>query len=454
MSILMRSSSPYFAALTLVRTLRQQGHEAFLAGGCVRDRLLGRKPKDFDIATSAHPHEVERCFPRTISVGKAFGVIRVRQQEHEIEVATFRSDGDYGDGRRPDSVGFTTAREDAQRRDFTINGIFYDPLNHRVFDFVGGLADLKRKLLRAIGDPAARFHEDHLRMLRAIRFVAQLGFRIESSTWKALCRKSSKIRMISPERIRDELTKLLTAPHGAEGLRLLQRSGLMRQLLPEIEALRGVPQPRAFHPEGDVFLHTLKVMRSLRHPGPHLAWAALLHDIGKPQTFEKSRIRGRFRIRFPNHAKIGAERADSLLRRFMFSNASRETIVAMVANHMTFKDVKAMRLATLKRLLARPTFDEELELHRADCLGSHGSLVNHRFLLRKRRKLSETEIRPTRLVNGNDLIAFGLKPGPNFGRILAMVEDAQLEGRVTNRKQALDFAFKIGKTIPPHASFL
>ena len=427
------------AASRIIRVLRAHGHEAFLAGGCVRDLLLKRVPQDYDVATSAPPHQVERLFDQTVAVGKAFGVIRVRMEGREIEVATFRTEGPYRDGRHPSSVRFATAREDAARRDFTINGLFYDPVRRRVLDFVGGRPDLRRRTLRAIGDPAKRFCEDHLRLLRCVRFAAQLGFRIEPQTWKTLVALAPKIRAVSAERVRDELTKLLIALHAAAGARLLSRSGLMRWLLPEIEGMRGVAQPRAFHPEGDVFIHTLRVLGHLRHPSLRLAWAALLHDVGKPPTFEKTRAKGRIRIRFPRHTRVGTEVSERILRRLRFSNADREAITQIVANHMTFKDVKSMRPATLKRLFARPTFEEELALHRADCLASHGKLGNVAFLRRRRRELSEEEIRPARLITGKDLIVMGLKPGPLFGKILAAVEEAQLEGRLKTRQQALDF---------------
>lgn len=435
-------------ALEVVRALRAAGHEAFFAGGCVRDTLLGRTPKDFDVAASAHPEDVERLFQRTVTVGKAFGVVRVRMHDHEIEVATFRAEGPYHDGRRPSSVRFTTAREDAERRDFTVNALFYDPVRRKVLDFVNGRADLRRGLLRAVGDPAKRFEEDRLRLLRCIRFAAQLGFRIETGTWRAITRMSGDPCLreaVSAERVRDELSKLLQAPHAAAGLRLLNRSGLMKWALPEIEAMCGVAQPRAFHPEGDVFVHTLKVIANLRRPGLRLVWAALLHDVGKPPTFEKSCVRGCRRIRFPEHARVGVAMAEDILKRLRFSTADREAIVAMVANHMTFKDVKAMRLATVKRLLARPTFDDELLLHRADCLASHGGLSNVRFLKRRQRELSAEEIRPPRLIGGRDLIAAGLDPGPLFGEILAAVEEAQLEGRIRTRVQAFQLAREMAR---------
>lgn len=436
------SPSPYQAALRVVRTLRTNGHQALWAGGCVRDRLLGLRPKDYDVATSARPEEVEGLFQRTILVGRAFGVVRVRLGEREVEVATFRVEGRYRDGRHPSSVRFATAEEDARRRDFTINGLFFDPLRRQLSDFVGGRADLRRSRIRAIGDPRKRFAEDHLRLLRGIRFAAQLDFTVESSTWKALVAMAPRIRSVSAERARDELSKLLLARHAAKGLRLLRRSGLLRWLLPEVQAMEGVSQPRAFHPEGDVLVHTVRLFRHLRKPTFRLVWAALLHDVGKPSTFERKRRGGR--IGFPEHTRRGGVIADRILRRLRFSTADREAVVGMVVNHMTFKDVPRMRLSTLKRLLARPTFEEELELHRADCLASHGKLTNVRFLRRKQRELSVEEIRPPRLLTGHDLIGLGLKPGPLFGRILKAVEEAQLEGRVRTRGEALRLAQEMG----------
>jgi poly(A) polymerase len=429
--------STYQAALRVIRVLRAGGYEALFAGGCVRDMLRRARPKDYDVATSARPEEVERLFRRTILVGKAFGVVRARVNGREIEVATFRAEGRYLDGRHPSSVRFVDAEEDALRRDFTVNGLFYDPVARKVIDFVEGRADLRKRRIRAIGNPRQRFQEDRLRLLRGVRFAAQLGFAIEPSTWKALVAMAPRIRSVSAERIRDELTKLLTAPHAVKGLRLLYRSGLLRWTLPEAHAMAGVSQPREFHPEGDVLVHTILLFRHLRRPGARLAWAALLHDIGKPPTL--GRKRGSGRITFPEHTRVGARMADAILRRLRFSTVDREAIVAMVANHMTFKDSQQMRLSTLKRLLARPTFEDELALHRADCLASHGSVANVRYLRKKQRTLPKEEIRPPRLLTGHDLISMGLKPGPVFGRILHAVEEAQLEGVVRTREEALRF---------------
>jgi putative nucleotidyltransferase with HDIG domain len=424
--------------LQIIRRLTAQGFEAYFAGGCVRDMLLKRRPKDYDVATSAHPEQVEALFPHTVAVGKSFGVIRVREGSTEIEVATFRSEGKYLDGRRPSSVSFTSSEEDAQRRDFTVNGLFHDPLKRKVVDYVGGRADLRKRIIRCIGNPDERFEEDRLRILRAIRLATQLRFKIHPRTWKAILARAESIRSVSAERIRDELTKLLLAPERSHGLRLLQKSGLLKILLPEIEAMRGVGQPRRFHPEGDVFVHTLLVLDMLnKNPSAQLAWAALLHDVGKPPTFEISTWKGIRRIRFPEHARVGAEMAQKILSRLRFSNSDREAIVAMVANHMTFKDVQQMKTSTLKRLLARPTIEDEIELHIADCKGSHHDIGNAHFVRRKRREFSEEELQPKPLITGRDLIKLGLKPGPEFGKILKELYEAQLEGRVRTYEAAM-----------------
>jgi poly(A) polymerase len=435
------------AAVEVVKKLRSQGFEAYFAGGCVRDHILKLQPKDYDVATSALPDQVENIFPKTVNVGKAFGVIRARLSNHEIEIATFRCEGKYLDGRRPSEVRFTSAKEDAQRRDFTINGLFYDPIKKTVLDYVHGQKDVRSGLIRCIGNPEHRFKEDHLRILRCVRFAAQLGFKIEPKTWRAVRKMTPKIRGVSAERIRDELNKLLTAPFALQGLKLLDRSGLLAKLLPEIVIMKGVNQPRQFHPEGDVFVHTLKVFSMLRQPSMQLAWAALLHDVGKPPTFEKSRVRGKLRIRFPEHARVGAEMTDVILNRLKFSSADKNAIVSMVENHMTFKDVKQMRLSTLKRLMARPTFAEELKLHRADCLGCHGNVTNVRFLQRKQKEFSKQQVSPPKLISGQDLIAMGLDPGPLFGRILKAIEEAQLEGTLHTKEEALKHVKELMATV-------
>lgn len=422
-------------AARLVERLRDAGHEAYFAGGCVRDMLLGREPKDIDIATSARPEAIQALFPRTLAVGAAFGVIVVLEDGGEFQVATFRTDGAYHDGRHPDSVSFGTAEGDALRRDFTVNGLFYDPDSKRVIDFVGGEADLRAKTLRCIGNPEERFAEDKLRLLRCVRFAASLGFDIEPNTWDALCKKADEIMVVSAERIRDELVKIFTHPSRVAGWDLLDRCGLMGILLPELEALKGCEQPADFHPEGDVFVHT-RLMLSLlpSEVSVPLVFSVLLHDAGKPAAFRRDETG---RIRFNGHESISAEIASAVFHRLRFSNAETEATVAMVKNHMSFKDVKNMRVATLKRFLARETIDGELELHRVDCLGSHGLLDNYDFLLAKRAEFSSAPLIPPPLITGRDLIAAGRKPGPQFKKILDAVQALQLEGTLTSREAAI-----------------
>lgn len=428
------------ASLKVIRRLRQAGHEALWAGGCVRDRLLKRTPSDYDVATSARPAQIQKLFNRTVPVGKAFGVILVIEGGVPVETATFRGEGAYRDGRRPSKVYFTDAEEDARRRDFTINGLFYDPVRLKLIDYVGGRADLRSKTVRAIGDPVRRFEEDHLRLLRAVRVATVLNFRIEPRTWKALRKLAPKIKKISAERIREELTRILCSKHASRGLDLLRRSGLLKLLLPEVEAMAGVKHSPDFHPEGDVWVHTRLVMSKLPHPrSPALAWAALLHDVGKPRTAEKKKVKGSWRWRFPGHAEVGERMSRKILARLKWPRADADAVCAMVANHMTFKDVRAMRLSTLKRLLARPTFAEELDLHRADCLGSHRMLKNFNFLKRKRREFGVEQVRPKPLVNGRDLLAMGLAEGPLIGELLRAVEERQLEGELKTREQALEW---------------
>lgn len=425
------------AATRIVRRLREAGHEAYFAGGCVRDRLLGRPAQDIDIATSARPEAVQKLFPRTVAVGAQFGVIVVLEGGAEFQVATFRADGDYLDGRRPDSVAFTTAEGDSLRRDFTINGLFYDPLDGRVIDFVRGEEDLRAGIVRCIGDPGERFSEDKLRLLRCVRFGAALGFRIAPETWDALRERAGEIRVVSAERIRDELVKIFLHPSRVCGFDLLEASGLLAEVLPEVAALKGCEQPPEFHPEGDVFVHT-RLMLSLLPESVSipLVFSVLLHDIGKPPVGFRDETG---RIRFNGHESVSARMADEIFERLRFSNAEREATVAAVQNHMAFKDVQNMRVATLKRFLARPTIDDELELHRVDCLGSHGMVDNYEFLLAKREEFSREPLIPPPLVTGRDLIALGWKPGPHFKKILEAVQVGQLEGTLATREDALDW---------------
>lgn len=422
-------------ATRLVERLRAAGHEAFFAGGCVRDMLLGKEAHDIDIATSAKPDEVQRLFHRTVAVGAAFGVIVVLEDDFEFQVATFRCDGTYKDGRHPESVSFTTAEGDAKRRDFTVNGLFYDPLEKRVIDYVGGEADLKAGILRSIGNPVERFTEDKLRLIRCVRFSASLGFEIEEETWKAVCDMAPQITVVSAERLRDELVKIFTHPSRVRGFDLLDASGLLEILLPEVTHMKGCEQPPDFHPEGDVFVHT-RLMLSLLPPEVSVAlvFSVLLHDTGKPATFRRDETG---RIRFNGHEGVSAQITTAIFERLRFSNAETEATVIGVKNHMSFKDVKNMRVATLKRFLARPTIEDEMELHRVDCLGSHGLLDNHDFLRAKQVEFSNAPLIPPPLITGRDLIANGYKPGPFFKTILDAVESMQLEGRVTTPEEAL-----------------
>lgn len=432
----------------IVARLVKAGFTAYFAGGCVRDQLLGRFPKDIDIATDARPEEVQKLFPKTTGLeGKCFGVVRVLEEGHTFEVATFREDLGYEDGRRPVSVRFATAQADALRRDFTINGLFYDPLREKVIDFVGGQADLHNRLIRAIGDPRARFSEDHLRLLRAIRLAANLGFDIENATWLAIREQAAAIKNIAPERIREELDRIWTGPEPARGLRLLDESGLLVHILPEVAALHGVEQPPQYHPEGDVFEHVCLMLSHLRQAPLELTLACLFHDIGKPLTARRDE---NGRIRFNEHETVGARLTADILRRLRYSREITEKVSSIVANHMTFKDVPHMRLSTLKKLMARPTFALELELHRIDCLSSHGDLSIYEFLIQKQSELSQSEIEPPRLITGWDLQAMGIPAGKELGRILAEIREAQLEGKIKDRSQALALAKElVGKTGGP-----
>jgi len=422
-------------AESIVRQLVRAGHVAVYAGGCVRDALLERAYPDVDIATSATPDQVQALFSKASDPqGKAFGVIRLRIDEHVFEIATFRVDGPYLDGRRPSSVTFTTAEEDARRRDFTVNGMFFDPLKNEVLDYVQGRADLADKTIRAIGDPVARFTEDRLRLFRALRFAVQLGFEIESSTWGALVSLAPESKVISPERVRDELVKIFISPNPARGLDLMHDSGLLAVWIPELLEMRGCAQSPEHHPEGDVWVHTRLLLTHLKNPSPVLAFSALLHDVGKPRT---SKTESNGRIRFFGHEGVGARMAEEILRRLRFSNDDIGAITACIANHMAFKDAPHMRVSTLKRMLARPTFSEELELHRIDCTSSHGQLDIHAFLQDKLSEFSQEEIKPKPLVTGHDLQQLGAKPGPAMGKILHQLMDEQLEGKITDRTGAL-----------------
>ena len=432
------SDSLSLAATKLVHRLRESGFVAYFAGGCVRDALLRKQPKDIDIATDAEPDEVQKLFARTVAVGAKFGVVRVLEGGFEFEVATFRSDGVYHDGRRPVSVTFSSPEEDAKRRDFTINGMFYDPVADQVVDFVDGKSDLEHRLVRAIGDPNERFSEDHLRLLRAVRFAAALDFEIEPATWKAVNENAQQIRTVSQERIRDEFVKIMADPHRVRGLDLLDQSGLLQHILPEVSRMHGCEQPPRFHPEGDVYVHT-RLMLSLlpADASPLLALSVLLHDIGKPVTFSFDEVDQR--IRFNGHDQVGAEMAAEIMTRLRFSNEEIETIVEATRNHMVFKDTPNMRPAKLRRFMGRQNFPLELELHRVDCLGSHGDLQTYDLLVNKQKEFENEPIIPPPFLTGRDLIALGLKPGPRFGEILEAVQTAQLDGEIKDRAGALRF---------------
>ena len=437
-------------ATSIVQKLRKHGFQAYLVGGCVRDLLLGREPKDYDVATDATPRQVMEIFPETYAVGAQFGVVLVPLPEPDrieesatsaskanaVEVATFRSDIGYSDGRHPDEVRFSkTPQEDVSRRDFTINGMLLDPLNGDVLDFVGGRRDLQARIVRTIGDPETRFGEDKLRMLRAVRFAARFEYEIDPATFAAVQKLAEQIHVVSRERVRDELTRMLTEGHGRRAFLLLDQSGLLQQVLPEISAMKGVEQPPEFHPEGDVFVHTLLLLDNLPQLCPMtLAWGALLHDVGKPPTFRVAE-----RIRFDGHVDVGVKMAEAICARLRFSNDETEQILALVDNHMRFGDVPRMKASTFKRFLRLPRFDEHLALHRADCLASHRHLTTYEFVKQKTEEIPPETMRPKPLVTGADLIAAGHAPGPRFREILMAVEDAQLEGRLPSRDAALEF---------------
>ncbi|MFL6542696.1 MAG: CCA tRNA nucleotidyltransferase [Chthoniobacterales bacterium] len=423
------------SARAIAQRLRERGHIAYFAGGCVRDMARGVAPKDYDLATDATPEIMQKIFPRTYAVGAAFGVVVVVADGMNFEVATFRSDDAYVDGRRPTAVHFSSPEQDARRRDFTINGMFFDPAKDEVIDFVGGRADLEAKLVRAIGDPSVRFAEDRLRLLRAVRFATALNFEIDGTTWDALVANAASIAQISAERIRDELVKIFLSPNRVRGWDLLDASGLMRAVLPEIEPMKGCEQPPQFHPEGDVFQHTRLMLQLLPDEvSVPLVWSVILHDVAKPPT---ATVDDTGRIRFSGHDRLGAEMTERIMERLRFSRAEIDATVEMVRQHMVFKDVPNMRVAKLKRFMARPTFTEELELHRVDCASSHAMLDNYEFLLRKREEFAKEPIIPPPLVRGDDLIALGMKPGPEFKQVLDEVETRQLEGTLRTRDEAL-----------------
>jgi poly(A) polymerase len=449
-------------AIAIVHTLRDAGFEAYLVGGCVRDIVLGREPADYDVTTDATPEQVMRIFPETYAVGAQFGVVLIpapkelagrdracpvsedaasrvstdHTKADAIEVATFRSDIGYSDGRHPDQVRYSKdPREDVERRDFTINGLLLDPVTNEIIDFVGGRKDLEAGIIRTIGDPERRFSEDKLRMMRAVRFAARFEYEIDASTFLAMRQLAKDIHLVSRERVRDELSKMLTEGHARRAFLLLDETGLLEQVLPEIAAMKGVEQPPQFHPEGDVFVHTLLLLDKLPRPCPlTLAWGALLHDVGKPATFRVAPDR----IRFDGHVEVGVKMAEEICRRMRFSNDDSEQILALVNNHMRFAHVTQMKESTLKKFFRLPRFAEHLELHRIDCLSSHADLTSYNFAREKLGSIPAEDIRPRPLITGRDLIQAGYPPGPRFKEILSAVEDRQLEGKLHSSEEALE----------------
>jgi poly(A) polymerase len=427
-------------AISVIRSLRDAGYPAYLVGGCVRDWILGREPADYDVTTRARPEEVMSLFPETYAVGAQFGVVLVPSPDKTwmVEVATFRSDEGYSDGRRPDSVRYSQdAREDVERRDFTINGLLLDPLKDEVFDYVDGRRDIAARIVRTIGDPERRFGEDKLRLLRAVRFAARLGYEIEPMTLSAIPKLAPQIHQVSRERVADELSKMLTEGRARKAFELLDATRLLPEVLPEISAMKGVAQPPQYHPEGDVWQHTLLLLENLPQPCSRTqAWGALLHDVGKPPTFRVAPDR----IRFDGHVEVGVKMAEEICRRLRFSNVDTEQTLALIRQHMRFGDLQRMKESTLKKFLRLPKIEEHIEQHRLDCVASHGDLSLYDFAREKLAAIAPEAMRPTPLVTGADLIAHGYEPGPQFKKILAALEDEQLEGRLESKEQALIWA--------------
>lgn len=421
------------AAAEIVRRLRAEKFQAYFVGGCVRDLVMGREPADYDVATDAMPDEVLRLFPDSLTVGARFGVVVVPREAGDVEVATFRSDGRYADGRHPQDVRFArTPEEDVRRRDFTVNGLLFDPVKKKVIDHVGGQADIRRRVVRTIGDPAERFAEDRLRMLRAVRFAARFDFALDAGALEAMRKLAPEIRAVSAERVRDEILKILTEVRARRGFELLDEARLLEEVLPEVKAMQGVAQPPEFHPEGDVWTHTLMMLEGLRSPSATLALGVLLHDVGKPRTFSV-----RERIRFDNHVEVGAAMAEEICGRLRLSTRHTERVVELVRHHLRFKDFPQMRRSTQMRFLRLEGFGEHLELHRLDCLSSHRNLSNYEMARRLLEETPAEEVKPAPLLRGGDLIERGHAPGPVFKKILQAVEDAQLEGKIRSREEAL-----------------
>jgi poly(A) polymerase len=435
--------TPRELANSICDTLRRSGYQALLVGGCVRDLLLVREPADYDVTTDATPEQVVSLFPESVAVGAQFGVILIPRDGLKVEVATFRSDVGYSDGRHPDRVVYSkTPQEDVQRRDFTINGLLMRHDTGEVLDFVGGQTDLEAKVIRAIGEPVRRFAEDKLRMMRAVRFAARFGFEIEAATFRAIRQHVAEIHQVSSERLREELTKLLTEGAARRAFELLDETWLLQQVLPEIGAMKGVEQPPQYHPEGDVWIHTLLMLEGLpKDVSPTLAWGVLLHDVGKPPTFQSAAETGD-RIRFNNHVEVGVRMAEAICKRWRFSNEDTEQILALVDNHMKFAAVEEMRTSTLKKFVRLPHFDEHLALHRLDCLSSHRHLESYEFVTRFLAVTPPEQVRPERLLTGDDLRAMGFRPGPLFSQILQALEDGQLEGQIRTREEAAEYVLR------------
>jgi poly(A) polymerase len=420
-------------AIDIVKTLQGNGYKAYFAGGCVRDMIMGRESADYDIATNALPNDVVHLFEETIPVGVQFGVVIVVKEGHNFEVATFRTEGSYSDGRHPDYVAFSTPEDDVKRRDFTINGLLYDPIKNEMLDYVSGREDISKGIIRTIGNPIERFTEDKLRMIRAARFACRFNFPIHEETRQAIIKLARQIHVVSAERIMEELEKILTSPNPHIGIRLLDEFHLLQEILPEVSGMKGVRQPENFHPEGDVFVHTLLCLSKMKNPSWTLAMGLLLHDIGKTVTFEESD-----RIRFNLHEKVGADMAANICNRLKTSNAEKERIVWLVQKHLYFKDAQKMRLSKLKRLFASDGYPELAELCRIDALSSSGDLSDYNYCQEMFSKLTQEEVKPKPLINGLDLIALGLKPGPLFREILTKIEDEQLEGNLKTKEEALE----------------
>ena len=433
-------NSSYNNAVEIVRQLKREGFEAYFVGGCVRDFIRRVTPDDYDIVTSAHPEQVMAIFPRTVAVGAKFGVVAVIIESHPYEVATFRSDDAYIDGRRPSRVHFSNSREDVFRRDFTVNGLLMNPETGEVIDYVCGRDDIEKKIIRTIGEPDKRFNEDYLRLLRAIRFAANLNYEIDPATKDAIAKNAAKIKQISAERLQEELNKILTRTGTRRGFELMTGTELLREILPEVDRLQGVEQPPLFHPEGDVWQHTLMMLELLPQNGEHagnrpLAWSALLHDVGKAVT----RTEDEKGVHFYGHVRSGEEIADDIMQRLRFSRADREVITNLIHYHMVFMNVQKMRKSRLKRFLRMPDFDLHLELHQLDCLASHNILDNYEFCRNQLRHLDEEDLHPPRLLTGDDLLALGIAPGKVMGEILRVLENAQLEGTIATREDAEKF---------------